>query len=129
MNALVRLPARYRWLQLALLQLPILALWSCGGSEPDANPEPSGFRETLSSLEACKTLLARGPLRVADDRADRFTGKVSEEAAECRGGPRAVAGVRENVPWLDWRLYWGTADAASRNANYDEGWSQRLAGR
>jgi hypothetical protein len=41
---------------------------------------------------------------VAEDRAQRFLGKVGENRARCRGGVRAVELLRG--PWVDWPHYW-----------------------
>jgi hypothetical protein len=119
----VRPRVRARSLRAALLPLPLLAaLAACNSTEP---PE---FEATVRSLAACKALLAGGPRRIADDRADRFIGKVSPEAAECRGGQRALDGIALDLPWVDWRYYWAATDATSRNERYDEGWAARLMG-
>ena len=68
--------------------------------------------DAIDSAEACVAVAARGLRPVAEDRAERFLGKVREDTARCRGGERAVAG--RSVPWLDWQNYWATADGASR---------------
>ena len=58
--------------------------------------------------------LAKGGLRdLADDRTERFQGKVAEETAKCRGGDGALA-VRE-TPWVDWADYWGAGDLSSQS--------------
>ena len=101
--------------------LPLLALGLC-------SCDPPGFRETLSSLNACRELLEE-PRPIAVDRADRFLGKVQESTAECRGGARALEAVRRGRPWIDWPSYWAGGDASSRNMNYDERWARKLAGR
>lgn len=108
---------------LAFMSLAILSLAAC-----NREPDSTGFRETLSSLQACTELLAN-PRKVADDRADRFLGKVVESSANCRGGSQAVAAVRRGAPWVDWRFYWASGDDASRNKRYDEGWARQLLGR
>jgi heme peroxidase len=65
-----------------------------------------------SDLDACLKVAAQGLRPVAQDRSQRFLGKVQEDTARCRGGDRAVAG--RGLPWIDWQNYWATADAASR---------------
>ena len=68
--------------------------------------------------KACLEILARGPRLIAEERTDRFQGKVSFDAvARCRGGANAVA--KRNTPWLDWSNYWATADASSRSDKTD----------
>ena len=64
---------------------------------------------------------ALGGLRdVANDRSERFIGKVSEDTARCRGGEAAV--VWRKTPWLDWSQYWSAGDARSRFT----GWAAAL---
>jgi len=71
------------------------------------------FRAEAVSVKNCVTL-ARGGLRaVADDRADRFLGKVQPYTAECRGGAKVARTMA--TPWVDWSNYWGTGDETSRS--------------
>jgi hypothetical protein len=106
--------------RLLLAALGAAALAACS-DEPDT-PE---YRETLASLRSCVGLVAN-PRPIADDRADRFLGKVQEATARCRGGERAAAAVRTGTPWLDWPHYWAAGDGVTRSARYDERWSERL---
>ena len=71
----------------------------------------------LEILAACLQLVKSGPLKIAEDRTERFLGKVQEQTARCRGGDRAVA--RRGVPWVDWSNYWGAGDAASKAGSED----------
>jgi hypothetical protein len=64
----------------------------------------------------CSDAAASGLPRLAEDRATRFLGKVSEGQAGCRGGNDAL-GQRE-TPWVDWANYWGTGDATSRSERF-----------
>lgn len=64
------------------------------------------------SNAACARLVKEGFLEVSAERATRFTGKVQEDTALCRGGDRAVK--YRDVPWVDWANYWGAGDAGSR---------------
>ena len=66
---------------------------------------------THGTLESCVSMAERGFRPIAEDRSQRFLGKVREDTAQCRGGDRAVAG--RNLPWIDWQNYWATADAKS----------------
>ena len=64
-----------------------------------------------ASLKACVEAAAHAFPASPKDRADRFTGKVEEYKALCRGGQRAVKAM--GVPWVDWGYYFGTGDASS----------------
>jgi Animal haem peroxidase len=64
-----------------------------------------------STIDACVDALVSGPRKIATDRADRFQGKVAEARAFCRGGSKAVEGMR--LPWLDWGNYYGASDKPS----------------
>src|SRR5262245_62432618 len=77
--------------------------------------DSSEQRDAIASLDACKELLDRGLMKVPDDRADRFTGQVSAEAARCRGGQIAVDSTQNDRPWVDWPHYWGAGDDRSRS--------------
>jgi Animal haem peroxidase len=89
-----------------LLVAAALVVAGCGGAD-------SAQRKVeLSSLEACKRMAAAGFRPIASDRERRFLGKVQPATAECRGGPRALAGL--GVPWVDWSNYWGAGDAGSK---------------
>src|SRR4030095_16838752 len=63
------------------------------------------------SLESCLKVVERGLRPVAEDRSQRFLGKVREDTARCRGGERAVEARK--LPWIDWQNYWATGDAGS----------------
>ena len=69
-------------------------------------------REEVRSLAACARLAKGGFRPVAQQRADRFLGKVREVTARCRGGSFAVEQL--SMPWVDWSNYWGTGDSGSR---------------
>ena len=71
-----------------------------------------GCGNTPADLEACVRTLWAGFRPVAEDRAQRFLGKVEEDRARCRGGARAVE-LRRG-PWVDWPQYWATGDSGSR---------------
>ena len=47
--------------------------------------------DAIDSAEACVPVAARGLRPIAEERAERFLGKVQEDTARCRGGERAVA--------------------------------------
>ena len=72
----------------------------------------AGCGNTPADLEACARAVWAGLRPVAEDRAQRFLGKVGEERARCRGGARAVEFRRG--PWVDWPHYWATGDGGSR---------------
>ena len=50
---------------------------------------------------------------VAQERSERFLGKVHEDTARCRGGEQAVAW--RVTPWVDWQRYWATGAEESRS--------------
>ena len=70
------------------------------------------LEQRKQDLAACRELLKEGFRPIADDRSQRFLGKVQEATARCRGGDKAVA-FRDR-PWLDWANYWATGDSSSR---------------
>src|SRR5438552_3046121 len=78
----------------------ILILPFLQGCDPDKDSE-------TKTIDACAEALLSGPRAVADDRADRFQGKVSQARALCRGGQKAADGTP--LPWVDWSNYYGTA--------------------
>ena len=49
-----------------------------------------GCATQQESLESCLQVAERGLRPVAEDRSQRFLGKVREDTARCRGGERAV---------------------------------------
>ncbi len=67
-------------------------------------------KDSLASIAACGKLL--NVRRIAEDRANRFLGKVADDTALCRGGEHAVK--YRSVPWLDWPNYWATGDASTK---------------
>ena len=65
----------------------------------------------VQDLPACTAMVVTGIRPIADQRTDRFLGRVEEDTARCRGGERAV--TFRNGPWVDWQYYWATGDASS----------------
>ncbi len=65
-----------------------------------------------ADVDDCVKMAKNGLREVAEDRADRFTGKVSEAAARCRGGDKAAK--YRDTPWVDWSNYWATGDASTK---------------
>jgi hypothetical protein len=57
----------------------------------------------LSPL-SCAEKATAGIRPLADARDARFQGKVSEDAALCRGDVKAAE--RRSLPWVDWRNYY-----------------------
>jgi len=79
-------------------------------------------------VKACLEILAHGPRPLAQERAQRFDGKVSFDAvARCRGGEKAVVahGTTAVTPWVDWPNYWAAADKSSRSEKSDSTPQQR----
>ncbi len=73
----------------------------------------SGKREEAKALLACARNVVDQLrlLKIPDDRAQRFQGKVTEAMALCRGGEQALQ--FRGTPWVDWSSYWGTGDMSS----------------
>jgi hypothetical protein len=74
---------------------------------------PSGKQEEAKALLACAQMVVDElrVLKIPDERAVRFQGKVSEATALCRGGEQALK--FRGTPWVDWSNYWGTGDMTS----------------
>jgi hypothetical protein len=68
---------------------------------------------------ACREVFARGLRPIAEQRTERFLGKVTEAHARCWGGAKAVA--HRTTPWVDWSNYWGTGDLTSKSEPSDTG--------
>lgn len=73
-----------------------------------------GCVSTPRDRAACAQMAVDGFRPIAKDRSLRFTGKVEEDTARCRGGDKAVAGRPQ--PWADWKNYWAAGDASTRLA-------------
>ena len=70
-----------------------------------------------SDLAACVKLYSAPFKGVAEERDERFQGKVSAAAARCRGGEWAVA--YRDQPWMDWPNYWANGGAGSRTGGLE----------
>ncbi|MDE3196188.1 MAG: oxygenase [Acidobacteriota bacterium] len=66
---------------------------------------------TPDGVKACAQMVLSGFRKIAGERDMRFTGKVAEATALCRGGERALQ--FRMTPWVDWSHYWGTGDMFS----------------
>src|SRR6266852_9672776 len=84
------------WLLFGILPL----LGGCGSKPED--------------LYACLRTSFTGFRPIADERDQRFLGKVQEATARCRGGARTAD--RRADPWIDWPSYWATGDSTTRAA-------------
>jgi Animal haem peroxidase len=73
---------------------------------------PTGEDDIAIALQ-CAEMVGGGLRDLADDRRDRFLGKVGEAVAGCRGGAKALAA--RGTPWVDWSNYWGAGDASSKS--------------
>ena len=73
-----------------------------------ANVTPAA---SLADTKECTEMVAGGLRRLADDRVDRFNGKVGDAVARCRGGEKAAA--FRTTPYVDWANYWAAGDGAS----------------
>lgn len=67
-----------------------------------------------SRLGSCVAYAFGGLRDVANDRSERFLGKVSEDTARCRGGEAAA--MWRKTPWIDWPQYWSAGGEQSRFA-------------
>lgn len=85
------------WVLLVLF-LSILGLEGCATSPKE-------------ELAACASMTIDGFRPVANQRDQRFEGKVQEDTALCRGGEKAVKD--RSLPWVDWQNYWATGDSDS----------------
>ena len=56
-----------------------------------------GCASRHETIEACLQVAERGLRPVAEERDQRFLGKVKEDTARCRGGDRTVDG--RSLPW------------------------------
>ena len=63
-------------------------------------------------LAACARLVKEGLRPVAENREDRFMGKVQKDTALCRGGEKATLYL--DTPWVDWTNYWATGNESSK---------------
>lgn len=63
-------------------------------------------------LAACARLVKEGLRPVAENREDRFMGKVQNDTALCRGGEKATK--FQHTPWVDWTNYWASGDESSK---------------
>lgn len=86
------------------ISVVLLGLWAAvdPGSAPAA-----------TDVKACIEMVDGGLRPIAEDRSNRFDGKVEEATARCRGGDRAAAW--RHTPWVDWANYWATGDASTKN--------------
>src|SRR5256885_13402711 len=77
---------------------------------------PTLANAAKSDHEACSDLVDSGFRPIARNRNERFLGKVQPDTAQCRGGAQGMAMM--SFPWLDWQMYWGTADDDSRSKSF-----------
>ena len=90
----------------SILVAATLFLEACDHTRNDA------IKTEAESLKACEEVVKRGFRAIAETREKRFSGKVQEATALCRGGERAVQ--FRATPWVDWANYWGTGDVNSK---------------
>jgi hypothetical protein len=65
-----------------------------------------------TELASCLAYFSGGVRDVAEERSERFLGKVHQDTIRCRGGNDAAPW--RATPWLDWQRYWGAGDADSK---------------
>ncbi len=66
----------------------------------------------FTDTQACVNMLKDEIRPIAQERSERFLGKVGPETARCRGGEKAVK--NRDYPWVDWSNYWATGDDSSK---------------
>lgn len=83
-----------------------------GQSGSSINPK----KQEAIEVQACAGAALQGFRPIADNRAQRFQGKVTLQTALCRGGQKAVQ--FRFTPWVDFTNYWGTGDLTSLPKGY-----------
>jgi hypothetical protein len=78
-------------------------LAACSGTAPVS---------VRNDVVECTSMAVNGFRKLADERPDRFTGKVGEDVARCRGGDKAAQFM--GTPYVDWANYWATGNEASQ---------------
>ena len=71
----------------------------------------AGCASSTKELKGCAEVVNSGFRPIAQDRTERFLGKVQEATALCRGGDKAVE--FRDTPYVDWENYWATGDGSS----------------
>ena len=89
---------------------------SFGSTAALAQGTPSPKKQEAAEVKACAGAALTGFRPIADTRAKRFQGKVTELTALCRGGQKAVQ--YRFIPWVDFTNYWGTGDLSSLPKGY-----------
>src|SRR4051794_9518847 len=79
----------------------------------------SAAENDAAVVAACAAAALEGVPLLAEQRAERFQGKVDDARARCRGGERAAG--RMDVPWVDWSNYWAAGSLTSRSDRRDTG--------
>lgn len=94
--------------RLLVVALFVFIAFEAGGQQP-----PSGKAEEARALRNCAQMVIDQlqQLKIPNDRALRFQGKVSDATDLCRGGAQAL--MFRGTPWVDWGNYWGTGDLSS----------------
>src|SRR5687768_2306137 len=110
------LRSRTRIFAAVAIAVPVLAGITGFGIWSQLRPTPE---DDSTIARYCLGMVASGLRSLADNRGERFLGKVPEAAAACRGGEKAVA--HRATPWVDWSNYWGTGDVSSRSDRRESG--------
>ena len=72
---------------------------------------PADSAHAQSLIADCISSAKSGILKIPDERSERFTGKVQEDTARCRGGDKAAQW--RDTPWVDWQNYFAAGDSSS----------------
>ena len=71
----------------------------------------AGCASSMQERKGCAEVVNSGFRPIAQERTERFLGKVQEATALCRGGDKAVE--FRDTPYVDWENYWATGDGSS----------------
>src|SRR5271167_3922385 len=102
--------------RIPLLLLCGISLLSLASAAAQGGDTPSPKKQEAAEVKACAEMAFTGFRPIADTRAQRFQGKVTELTALCRGGTNAVK--FRMTPWIDFTNYWGAGDLSSLPKGY-----------
>jgi hypothetical protein len=71
----------------------------------------AGCTSSVKEVKSCAEVVNSAFRPIAQERTERFLGKVQEATALCRGGEKAAE--FRYTPYVDWENYWATGDESS----------------